>query len=407
MTGSAPSAEERVAILHRALTEHPTAAIAAMDDDGLITAIPADLPVAGCVVIEKRWLVEMVVASDRLQIATAWEALRRDGISRVSVTFRNGLRAEIHWIDVRERYGVYVAVVASDDGTVVDFANVVRHRRGPASIRSRAPQRGRQCHRRRPGHLPSRRLVERRAHRGTDNRSHPPRRPGAGDRELARDPRGAVRRDPLAWEAPARPTESTSGSSSRTATVSMIRSTAQCARRCSTSPTRWRCTTPSAAARPGFAGWPRPCRSVSPRSTAIARSSTRTGPSPASWAPTKRSTIGAAFAATSDEERQRLETAIDAALERDEDAEVEISIRARPDESRVIHVIARPLNKRPDRSVNAIIVVADVTDRTTMRNELERRANFDALTRCYNRSTILSHARGATRIAARLEPESR
>ena len=55
----------------------------------------------------------------------------------------------------------------------------------------------------------------------------------------------------------------------------------------------------------------------------------------------------------------------------------------------MIHVIARPLDEESHATSNAIVVVADVTDRTMMRNELERRANFDALTRCYNRSTIL------------------
>ena len=43
---------------------------------------------------------------------------------------------------------------------------------------------------------------------------------------------------------------------------------------------------------------------------------------------------------------------------------------------------------RPEHA-GAILVVADVTERTSMRIELERRASFDALTRCYNRSTTL------------------
>ena len=42
----------------------------------------------------------------------------------------------------------------------------------------------------------------------------------------------------------------------------------------------------------------------------------------------------------------------------------------------------------------AITCVLDITDSARVRQELEKRATFDALTGCYNRSSILSAVQG-------------
>jgi diguanylate cyclase (GGDEF)-like protein/PAS domain S-box-containing protein len=389
MNGPGSSALERVAILHRALTEHPTAAIAAMDDDGLITALPADLPVAGCVVIEKRWLVEMVVASDRVEIATAWEALRRDGTSRVSVTFRNGLHADVHWIDVRERYGVYVAVVTSDDGTVLDFATL--------SDTDEIPPRYGVVRRNAAGNvidadMAISRLVgwsnEELVAAQTIDLIHP------DDHERAIENWLETLSAPYAetrWRGRhKRPDgeyvwlEFTNCNRLDDPQYNAVRSemldiSDEMAMHDALRSSEARFRRLAEALPLGLA------QIDDHRHIVYANS-----PFADIVGSPKPSTIRTAFAATTADERRRLEEAIDAALEHGEDAEVEISIQARPDELRVIHVMARPLNEETHGTSNAIVVVADVTDRTMMRNELERRANFDALTRCYNRSTILA-----------------
>ena len=389
MTGTRASAEERLAALQRALTEHPTAAIAAMDDDGLITKIPDSLLVAGCVVIERRWLVELVVPSDRVAIASAWERLRRDGTSRVTVTFRNGLQAEIHWIDARERHGVFVAVVATDDGTVLDFE-------GLSDSDDIAPRYG----------------VVRRNSAGNVDDAEP-----------------AVSRL-VGWsyeELIAAQTIDLIHPDDRERAIENWLETLSAPNR----DTRWRgrhqrrdgeyvwfeFTNCNLLEDPEYHGVRSEMLDISDEMAmhdALRTSEARfrrlaealplglaeidgdriiiyaNQPFAGVVGSEEPLTVGSAFAATGAEERRRLETAIDAAIEGREDAEVEISIQAHNAEPRVVHVIARPLNKEASGASNAIIVVADVTDRTTMRNELERRANFDALTRCYNRSTILS-----------------
>jgi diguanylate cyclase (GGDEF)-like protein/PAS domain S-box-containing protein len=378
-----------VAILHRALAAHPTAAIAAMDDDGLITALPAELPVTGCVVIEKRWLVELVVASDRIAISEAWEALRRDGTSRVSVAFRNGPRAEVHWIDVRERYGVYVAVVAADDDAVLDFETL-------SDDDEIAPRYG---------------VVRRNAAGNViDADAAISRLVGWSNEELIEaqtidlihpdDHERAIENWLETLSAPNRETrwrgrhqrpdggyvwlEFTNCNRLDDSHYHAVRSemldiSHEMAMHDALRSSEARFRRLAAALPLGLA------QIDADRQIIYANR-----PFADIVGCAEPSSIGTAFAAAAADQRRRVEGAIEAALERGEHAEVEISVRARPDAARVIQVITRPLYEEAHGTSNALVVVADVTDRTMMRNELERRANFDALTRCYNRSTILA-----------------
>jgi diguanylate cyclase (GGDEF)-like protein/PAS domain S-box-containing protein len=379
---------EREAAFHQALREHPAAAVAAMDAEGLITAPPADLPITGCVVIEGRWLVEMVVPSDRVSIAAAWEIVRNLGMKHLPVEFRNGIRADVYWFDVRERYGVYVAIVASTDATFTDFASL-------SEIDEIAPRYG-IARRNAAGNIVdcdtavSRLLgytVEELVAAQTIDFIHP------DDHERAIEN----------WlETLAKPNDDT----------------------------RWRgrhrradgeyiwleFTNCNLFDEPEYAGVRSEMLDISDEmamhdalrvSEARFRRLAESLPLGLAQIDSDRQiiyanrpfadivglaepSVGAAFARTPAEDRRRLDDAIEAALERNTDARVEITLRRPTDSPRVIDVFVRHLDEQPNGASSAIVVVADVTDRTTMRNELERRANFDALTRCYNRSTILT-----------------
>ncbi len=52
-------------------------------------------------------------------------------------------------------------------------------------------------------------------------------------------------------------------------------------------------------------------------------------------------------------------------------------------------VSMRPLTDATDRIAGAVGCVSDVTEQVRLRRQLERRANFDGLTSCLNRSAIL------------------
>ncbi|MDZ7677862.1 MAG: EAL domain-containing protein [Acidimicrobiales bacterium] len=84
-----------------------------------------------------------------------------------------------------------------------------------------------------------------------------------------------------------------------------------------------------------------------------------------------------------------LRIAIDDALE-GTDGEIEVSLRLPgTGESRLCHVSLRSLTE-DDGTVNAaILTIADVTESVRLRTQLEERATYDALTRCYNRSSVM------------------
>jgi diguanylate cyclase (GGDEF)-like protein len=97
-----------------------------------------------------------------------------------------------------------------------------------------------------------------------------------------------------------------------------------------------------------------------------------------------------AFETTIEGDRQCLEDAIMGALEHGRDANIEISLACPTEPPRIIQLVLRSLHGDSTGTTGAILVAADVTERTSMRLELERRASFDALTSCYNRSTTLA-----------------
>ncbi|MDQ1465751.1 MAG: hypothetical protein QOH10_166 [Actinomycetota bacterium] len=390
MTGSERAAEEqRVAGLQAALARHSGAAVAAIDDHGLITTMPADLSVTGCIVIEARWLVEMVVPGDRVAIAAAWETVRTLGVATVSVAFRNGLRADIHWFDVRERYGVYIAVVASDDGAISDLATL-------SAMDEIAPRYG----------------VARRNLAGNvlDADAAVPRLVGWSVQELI----------------DAQTIDLIHPDDHERAIENWLETLA--APNCDT---RWRgrhrrpggdyvwleFTNCNLIHDPDYNGVRSEMLDISDEmamhdalrdSEARFRRLAEALPVGLAQIDADKqiiyanrpfadiigvadcSTISAAFAGSTIDDRRRLERAIEGALEEGSDAEVEISLQPSWDPPRVIHVVVRPVNEPSHGTSSAIVVVADVTDHTMMRNELERRANFDALTRCYNRSSILA-----------------
>jgi diguanylate cyclase (GGDEF)-like protein/PAS domain S-box-containing protein len=75
------------------------------------------------------------------------------------------------------------------------------------------------------------------------------------------------------------------------------------------------------------------------------------------------------------------------------DIEVELLLPDR-EEPRVCTIGLRPLSDDAGVTSGAIACVADVTDSTRLREELEKRATFDALTGCHNRASVM-HALAA------------
>jgi diguanylate cyclase (GGDEF)-like protein/PAS domain S-box-containing protein len=388
MTDMAPRAE-RVAAVQNLVVGHPNALVVAMDDDGVIATMPATAPFSSAVEVSARWFVEMVVPTDRAAIVAAWEVVRTRGISECAVEFRSGARADIHWIDVREDYGVYLAVVAADDGTTIDLATV-------ADAGEIAPRYG-VARRNQAGNVvevdaaiahlvgwtPDELVAAQ-----TIDLIHPDDRERAIDNWLetlatpGRETRWRGRHlradGEYVWleftNCNLLDDASFNGVRSETLDISDQMAMHEELRK---SEARFRRLTealPLGLAqiddRGGIVYANRPFMDV--------------------LGIDECSTITAAFALTVPDDRQRLDVAVAAALQGGEDADLEVTLQSTGPARRVVHVVLRPLHEAPANAANAIVVISDVTERTTMRHELECRASFDALTRCYNRSTTLS-----------------
>lgn len=91
-----------------------------------------------------------------------------------------------------------------------------------------------------------------------------------------------------------------------------------------------------------------------------------------------------------DDDRETVLRALDHALASGSD--VDLEYRFKPVGShgiRFAQMTVRALRDRTDAITGLIVCVTDVTDSTRMRKELEVRAAFDELTRCFNRATVM------------------
>ena len=84
-----------------------------------------------------------------------------------------------------------------------------------------------------------------------------------------------------------------------------------------------------------------------------------------------------------------LRSAMDEVLRAGRHADVEIELRLPTGEVRFCSINLRALTHENGTISGAIACVADVTDSTRMRDELKRRATFDELTGCHNRSSFM------------------
>jgi diguanylate cyclase (GGDEF)-like protein/PAS domain S-box-containing protein len=104
-------------------------------------------------------------------------------------------------------------------------------------------------------------------------------------------------------------------------------------------------------------------------------------------------TVEAQFAVIDADDRQRFFDAVDAVLDDRPIDELELHMANATseagDDDRFCVVSMRPLTDAGGRINGAVGCVSDVTEQVRLRRQLERRANFDGLTSCLNRSAIL------------------
>jgi diguanylate cyclase (GGDEF)-like protein/PAS domain S-box-containing protein len=101
--------------------------------------------------------------------------------------------------------------------------------------------------------------------------------------------------------------------------------------------------------------------------------------------------LGVLLATVTPEHRPVLDATLAAVLNDDGDADVEVDLcLADSGERRRCQVSSRPLNGKDGTVTGAIVCVADITESARMHVELEDKATFDMLTRCYNRGSTMA-----------------
>lgn len=101
-------------------------------------------------------------------------------------------------------------------------------------------------------------------------------------------------------------------------------------------------------------------------------------------------TAAALLSTLTEESVAELDTALDAVLSDGEDRDVEVDITLPSGTWRRALMSLRTLLRPNGDVMGAITCVLDITDSARARQELERRATYDPLTHCHNRSSVLS-----------------
>jgi diguanylate cyclase (GGDEF)-like protein/PAS domain S-box-containing protein len=92
----------------------------------------------------------------------------------------------------------------------------------------------------------------------------------------------------------------------------------------------------------------------------------------------------------SPDDNQALQHALRRVLSDGADTEVTVHVELPDRGALACQFTLRQLTSAGDLRPGAVGCVADITEQTTLRRELEDRATFDPLTRCYNRASIMS-----------------
>jgi diguanylate cyclase (GGDEF)-like protein/PAS domain S-box-containing protein len=114
--GARLGAEAREELARAALAEHPDARVAAISDVGVFVEMPASVPLTGQVVWRAESALRLVPTRDRRAIVAAWEEASSSGVGTAQVRFDSDPEhvATIQIVDVRETHGVFLGILVTD-----------------------------------------------------------------------------------------------------------------------------------------------------------------------------------------------------------------------------------------------------------------------------------------------------
>ncbi|HLI33069.1 MAG TPA: diguanylate cyclase [Solirubrobacteraceae bacterium] len=95
------------------LREHPNALVCALAPDGLITPLPKSVQLWGQEGIDGRAMIDHVIAEDRRTVVVAWRQAMTEGLAEAKVRLISAPERwmRLHFVDVRARHGVLVCIL--------------------------------------------------------------------------------------------------------------------------------------------------------------------------------------------------------------------------------------------------------------------------------------------------------
>jgi diguanylate cyclase (GGDEF)-like protein/PAS domain S-box-containing protein len=115
-TGPIDAAELDTA-LQALLRTNPGAWVAAIDDRGFFVAVPPTLDVGSHELLPARSALDLVELGERAGVVATWNRAQTTGAARTGVHLKGtGTEGQLHFFDLRPRYGVYVGVLVAEAG---------------------------------------------------------------------------------------------------------------------------------------------------------------------------------------------------------------------------------------------------------------------------------------------------
>jgi diguanylate cyclase (GGDEF)-like protein/PAS domain S-box-containing protein len=99
------------------LREHPDALVCGLASNGLIVPVPQSVGLWGQGLIEGRALIDNVVAADRTTVVRVWLRAQEEGAAAAKVRMLRSpdTWATLHFLDLREIHGVFMGIVLPSD----------------------------------------------------------------------------------------------------------------------------------------------------------------------------------------------------------------------------------------------------------------------------------------------------
>jgi diguanylate cyclase (GGDEF)-like protein/PAS domain S-box-containing protein len=119
------------------LREHSDALVCGLSSNGLIVPVPNTIGLWGQAAIEGRAVIDGVVAEDRATVISLWQLAQHEGASagNVRLLSKPSSWVTLHFLDVREIHGTLMCIILPTDQAVEDDGRPAAKEQAPAAPR--------------------------------------------------------------------------------------------------------------------------------------------------------------------------------------------------------------------------------------------------------------------------------